>query len=65
MRPRPSASAAPTKPSMLLLHGIVTEYDGMIRVAPDAGAILAYYANAIAHLTATVMEEHGAAPIRA
>lgn len=35
---------------MLVLRGMVTDEDGLYGVAADAGDLLAYYANAIAHL---------------
>ncbi len=38
---------------MLTLRNLVLENDGMYTAATDAGEVLAYYANAIAHLKAT------------
>jgi hypothetical protein len=37
---------------MLMLRHLVTEENGVYRVAPEETALLAFYANAIAHLLA-------------
>jgi hypothetical protein len=36
---------------MLVLRHLVQEQDGQFGIAPDASEVIAYYANAIAHLT--------------